>query len=322
MAEMESRRVPDVLLDDARSFLVGEREPAVARGSSTVMLLRVAQGSASGRLAAALSGDGAGSELEVYVLRRHRRMAFAAGMYAFPGGGIDERDADKAVGWAGPSPEQWARRLACDESEARALVCAAVRETFEESGVLLCGAHADDIVTATTGAEWERDRAALVDRSLAMSDFLIRRGLLLRTDLLGVWAHWITPEFEPRRYDTRFFVAAMPEGQRTRDVSGEADWVAWVKPAESVAAADEGRMAMLPPTYVTLSELARFGEPAEVMAAAAEREIKPIMPSIEMVGGTPSFTADVWNSSSNPQQAELRRVETPTSARQADDTGR
>jgi len=318
------RRIPDMLLDHARSYLIGERELAVARSSSTVMLLRSARGSEPNPNAAtSMRGDPADSELEVYVLRRHGRMAFAAGMYAFPGGGVDERDFDKAVGWAGPSPAQWAKRLACDESEARALVCAAVRETFEESGVLLCGAHDDDIITETTGAAWERDRAALVDRSLAFSDFLIRRGLVLRTDLLGGWAHWITPEFEPRRYDTRFFVAAMPEGQRTRDVSGEADRVAWVKPAEAVAAADEGTMDMLPPTYVTLSELARFGEPADVLAVAAEREIKTIMPSIEMVGGAPHFTAQEWNApSSGHPAAGPGGVEEPKSGRHTGQTGR
>lgn len=315
-------RVPEVLLDHARSFLVGEREPALARGSSTVMLLRTVRDSASGRLASDLPGNGPGCELEVYMLRRHGRMAFAAGMYAFPGGGIDERDSDKAVGWAGPSPEQWARRLACDESEARSLVCAAVRETFEESGVLLCGAHDDDIVTATTDAGWERDRAALVDRSLALSEFLIRRGLNLRTDLLGAWAHWITPEFEPRRYDTRFFVAAMPEGQDTRDVSGEADTVVWVKPAEAVAAADAGEMAMLLPTYVTLTELAQFGDPAEVLAAAAEREIRPIMPRIEMVEGVPVFVEKDLPSLAEPRQRSHPLVETPKSGRHTDKRGR
>ena len=76
---------------------------------------------------------------EVYLLRRQTSMAFAGGMCVFPGGGVDPRDHDASVAWAGPSPAEWAERLACDESLARALVCAAVRETFEESGVLLAG---------------------------------------------------------------------------------------------------------------------------------------------------------------------------------------
>ena len=85
---------------------------------------------------------------------------------------------------------------------ARALVCAAVRETFEESGVLLAGPHDDEVVADTTGDDWEADRVALESRDLALTDFLTRRGLVLRTDLLGVWAAWLTPVFEPKRYRT------------------------------------------------------------------------------------------------------------------------
>lgn len=311
------RRVPDALLEHARSYLAGGRQAAVARGSSTVMLLRSAASSGSDDANAAESG------LEVYVLRRHSRMAFAAGMYAFPGGGVDQRDSDHAVAWAGPSAAEWAERLACDESEARALVCAAVRETFEESGVLLAGAHDAHVSTDTTGDDWERDRAALVDRSLALSDFLVQRGLVLRTDLLGAWAHWITPEFEPRRYDTRFFVAVMPPGQRTRDVSGEADRVAWVRPAAAVTAADAGLMDMLPPTYVTLSELAGYDDPTDVLAAAAERDIQTIMPSIEVVDGLPVFAGQGLDAPSfGPSMRHDTSVERPSGDRPADSAGR
>ena len=86
-------------------------------------------------------------------------------MCVFPGGGVDPRDFDHAVAWAGPSPAEWAEQLGADEATARALVCAAVRETFEESGVLLAGASADSVVADTTGDDWEADRAALEDRS-------------------------------------------------------------------------------------------------------------------------------------------------------------
>ena len=79
------------------------------------------------------------------------------------------------------------------------------------------------MVADTTGDDWEADRVALEARELAFTDFLDRRGLVLRTDLLGAWSGWLTPVFEPRRYRTWFFVAALPEGQRTRDVSTESD---------------------------------------------------------------------------------------------------
>jgi 8-oxo-dGTP pyrophosphatase MutT (NUDIX family) len=220
----------------------------------------------------------------VYLLRRHLGMAFAAGMYAFPGGTVDPRDSDRAVAWGGPSPTEWAQRLECAEAEARALVCAAVRETFEESGVLLAGYTAHSIVEDTTGDDWERDRAALVDRRLGFADLFAARGLVLRTDLLAAWAHWITPEFEPRRYDTRFFVAALPTGQRTRDVSGEADLVAWMTAGDAMAGVDSGAMVMLPPTYLTLREIAAFSTVEAVFASAGGRRITTVVPGVELLG--------------------------------------
>lgn len=217
-------------------------------------------------------------------------MAFAAGMYAFPGGTVDPRDSDRTVAWAGPAPDEWARLLSCGEAEARALVCAAMRETFEESGVLLAGPDAGTVVEDTTGDDWERDRAALVDRSLAFAEFLHKRRLVLRTDLLAAWAHWITPEFEPRRYDTRFFVAALPIGQRARDVSGEADHVAWMTPAAALAGVEAGDMGMLPPTYVTLRDIAEYTSIEQVWRAAPERRITPIVPGVEIVGDAALLT--------------------------------
>jgi len=238
-----------------------------ARDAATVVLLLFAPGG-----------------VEVYLLRRQATMAFAPGMYVFPGGGVDPRDHDAEIAWAGPDARTWAVRLSCDEGRARALVCAAVRETFEESGVLLAGPDPETVVVDTTGDEWESDRLALVDRSLSLTALLARRGLVLRADLLAAWAHWITPDFESRRYDTRFFVAVLPAGQRTRDVSTEAASVAWVAPGAAVAAVDTGAMAMLPPTYETCGELARMHNAGEALAAAAERDIRPIEPELVVQG--------------------------------------
>src|SRR5262245_67366 len=270
-----TRRLPPELVEHARSYLSGDQTPVKPRGASTVVLLR----------------DTAGGP-EVYLLRRHLGMAFAAGMYAFPGGTVDVRDSDASVAWAGPSPAEWAAILQCDEPEARALVCAAVRETFEESGVLLAGESTETIVSDTTADDWEADRVALVGRTLGFAELLERRSLVLRTDLLTAWAHWITPEFEPRRYDTRFFLALMPSGQRTRDVSGEADQVTWLAPAVAVDGVDGGAMAMLPPTYVTVKELAAYASAADAWRAAAERRISTVTPGVEIVGDEGFLTVD------------------------------
>jgi 8-oxo-dGTP pyrophosphatase MutT (NUDIX family) len=202
-------------------------------------------------------------------------------MYVFPGGSVDPRDETLPDDhWSGPPPAAWAGLLSADEALTKALVCAAVRETFEESGVLLAGTGADDVVADTTGDDWEADRVALIDRSLSFAEMLDRRGLVLRADLLRPWAHWITPEFEPKRFDTRFFVAALPTGQRTRDVGGEADRVAWVRPKDALAAAESGEMGMLPPTAFTLSEVAAYDDVAAVLDAGTARDVRPVLPKL------------------------------------------
>jgi 8-oxo-dGTP pyrophosphatase MutT (NUDIX family) len=255
--------VPESLVERARAYLADPRSAVPPRDAATVVLLR----------------DGAGrSGLEVYLLRRAGTMAFAAGMHVFPGGSVDPRDSDTETAWAGPAPAEWGRSLGCPPDLARALVCAAVRETFEESGVLLAGASADEVVADTTADDWEADRRALLDRSLAMSALLARRGLVLRSDLLAAFAHWITPEFEPRRFDTRFFLAALPVGQLARDVSGEADAADWLPVAEAVSGFEEGRLAMLPPTIEALRSLLPCSDVAT--ALAAPREVRPILPRL------------------------------------------
>jgi len=260
-----TRRLPRKMVEQAQAFADGEREPAVPRDAATVVLLRAARGA---------SGGG----VEVYLLRRHLGMDFAGGMYVFPGGGVDARDEDDSLRWAGPPAAAWAERLSCTESLARALVCAAVRETFEESGVLLAGPTPTSVVDDTTGEDWERDRRALVDRELSFAEFLHRRDLVLRADLLAAWTHWITPVFEPKRFDTRFFVAALPPGQVTRDVSTESDTVTWATPEQATGSVDEGSMQMLPPTYVTLMDMARIPTPEEALRVAPQRQIRPIQP--------------------------------------------
>jgi 8-oxo-dGTP pyrophosphatase MutT (NUDIX family) len=255
-------QLPPQLVEDVRAFTTGEREPAEPRNAATVVLLR--RGSAGP---------------EVYLLRRQVSMAFAGGMCVFPGGGVDPRDFDHKIAWAGPEPAAWAAQLGTDEATARALVCAAVRETFEESGVLLAGESPDVVVADTTGADWEQDRAALEARDLAFTEFLDRRGLVLRTDLLGAWAGWLTPVFEPRRYRTWFFVADLPEGQHTR--STESDHVTWLPAMEAVAEVEAERILMLPPTYLTCLEVGQYDDPDAVVAASRERTIEMFMPEVE-----------------------------------------
>lgn len=243
-----------------RALAEGTLTPVPAKRAATVMLLRDA-------------GDGCA----VHMLRRSASMAFAGGAYAYPGGGVDPRDDDHHVRWAGPPRAWWADRLGVEETDAQAIVCAAVRETYEEAGVLLAGPTPDSVVGDTTGADWEADRAALVERRTSFAEFLDRRGLVLRSDLLGAWTRWITPEFEPRRYDTWFFVAALPEGQRTRNASTEADRTVWIAPREAAAAYDRGELLMMPPTIATLRQLAAYPVAAQALDAASVRDLTPVL---------------------------------------------
>jgi 8-oxo-dGTP pyrophosphatase MutT (NUDIX family) len=237
----------------ARAFARGERTPTVPRDASTVVLLR-------------------DPGPEVYLLRRVKGMAFAGGMHVFPGGSVDPADAGAEIAWAGPSASQWGEWLGADEGTARALVCAAVRETFEECGVLLAGDP--DLLADVSSDEWEEEREALEAREQSLSELLARRGLVLRTDLLRPLAHWITPEIEPKRFDTRFFLAEMPAGQVCRDVGGEADQRLWIRPADAMAQ----NLNMLPPTWANLQALAEF--PDVRSALDAERTVTRIAPQL------------------------------------------
>ncbi|MEO6471905.1 MAG: NUDIX hydrolase [Aeromicrobium sp.] len=222
--------------------------------------------------------------LEAYLLRRHQSMKFAPGMYVFPGGGVDAADANIDVPWVGAAPSEWAARFGCSEDTARGLVCAAVRETFEESGVLLAGPDEHSVVADTSGTEWQAARLALEAHEYSFAEFLLDQGLVLRTDLLGAWSHWITPVFEPRRFDTRFFVAVLPEGQSVGHLAREADRALWAPLSQVLAAVDAGNSAMLPPTHITCSELAPLSA-GGVLAASATRKIFPIVPELVEIDG-------------------------------------
>src|SRR5262249_21571799 len=257
----------------AQEILAGRQQPALPRDAATVMLLR------SAGMPAADSG---GAGLEVYMLRRKSSMAFAPGAFVFPGGSVDARGAAGQGAWGGPDPAEWGQVLAAPPELACALVCAAVRETFEESGVLLAGPSADTVVADTTGQDWEADRKALLDRSLSLAEMLGRRALVLRSDLLRAWSRWITPVVEERRYDTRFFAAALPGGQRTRDGGGEASEVAWVRPGDGIAAGRRKEIMLFPPTAVSLAELAAC---PDVTAALRPRQVRPVLPEAVMAEG-------------------------------------
>lgn len=235
--------------------------PAKPRLAATVVLMR----------------PGLERGIEVYLQRRPPTMAFAAGMYVFPGGVVDPRDASDEVGWLGHDPAWWAATMALTESDARAVVCAAVREVFEECGVLLAGPSDSSLVGEISGPEWEEIRRAMAARELSFMEMLKSRGLHVRSDLLTPWARWLTPEFEQQRYDTFFFLARMPPDQHTREGTRESDHALWINPARHAG------LPMLPPTAYTLGELADFPDVEAALAAGRGRDVSaPVQPRIHV----------------------------------------
>jgi 8-oxo-dGTP pyrophosphatase MutT (NUDIX family) len=281
-------RLPPHFAARAREVLDGTVPPVTPRDAATVMLLRPGQaasggaggtGASGGAGGSGASSGAGGSGMQVYMLRRRSSMAFAPGAYVFPGGSMDAADSDEGIPWAGPDAAEWAGMLGAPVP----LACAAVRETFEESGVLLAGPAGSGPGTVTGDADWEADRQAVLAGTLTLGQLLRRRELVLRSDLLRAWARWITPVTEARRYDTRFFAAALPGGQQARDVSGEADETAWLEPGAALAAASRGEIALMPPTAITLAELRDCGEvPA---ALAARRRITALIPEVVLAEG-------------------------------------
>jgi 8-oxo-dGTP pyrophosphatase MutT (NUDIX family) len=229
--------------------------------------------------------------VEVFMLRRVATMAFAPKMTVFPGGGVDPRDAEAGLPWEGPTPCEWGTLLQADETTARELVAAAVREVFEECGVLLAGRSGDEVIADVRDEHWREQRRRLLAREVSLSQVLSEHELVLRSDLLGYRAHWVTPEFEPRRYDTRFFTAAVPAGQQADDQTTEADRAEWVRPAALLQAYRDGSVLLLPPTIVCVEEIAAAASAAEFIA---ERPvIAPVMPQLVDTGAGLVLRADL-----------------------------
>jgi 8-oxo-dGTP pyrophosphatase MutT (NUDIX family) len=212
-------------------------------------------------------------------------MNFAAGMTVFPGGGVDPADGVADIAWAGPDAAWWGERFRVEAPRAQALVCAAVRELFEECGVLLAGPAADTVVSDTAVYRGARERMAR--HELSLGEFLAVERLVLRADLLRPWANWVTPDIEPRRYDTRFFVAVLPVGQRADGATSEAHEVAWRTPAQALDRWRSKLDVLLPPTWSQLIALGEFGSTAEILAA--HPSIEPIKPDFVSIDGRPTL---------------------------------
>jgi 8-oxo-dGTP pyrophosphatase MutT (NUDIX family) len=223
---------------------------------------------------------------EVFLMRRKRNQTFMGGAYVFPGGRLDDADVDQELAACiGGLCVADARRLLQEpdlpEATALGLFVAAIRETFEEAGVLLARDAAGNVVNLTapeTAARFSAYRLELHENRLTLAELVRREGLLFAPDLLIPYSHWITPEIECRRFDTRFFLARLPEGQIPVHDRIELTGSRWMTPAFALEEHAAGRIVLMPPTLKTIEELLSFSNNRKLFAAARSQRIWTILP--------------------------------------------
>jgi 8-oxo-dGTP pyrophosphatase MutT (NUDIX family) len=281
-----------------------------ARDAATIMLVRDA-----------MSEDG--PTLEVCMLQRHLNSDFVGGAYVFPGGKVDDEDRTPAA------EEACALRSDADasamlgvESGGLAFWVAALRECFEEAGVLLAywrdGAVGADVMVGLDHGARQRLaalRIALNAGEVRFLDACRGEGLRLATDQVHYFSHWITPEPAPKRYDTRFFVAALPPGQVPIHDDQETVDTVWVRPDDALSRARAGEFDLIFPTVKNLEAITRFATSGELLAAAAAVERVPtVLPRVVsdergfriLLPGDPGYDEAVGDSS--PDEARGRAM--------------
>jgi len=247
-----------------RGHLAGMPEPAVPRPAATALLLR----------------DGA-CGLEVPMVERHREIDFVGGALVFPGGQVDAADAEPAL---------VARCAGADlGAEDRALRVAAIRETFEEAGVLLARRRgARELLDGSALREIEAaHRAALHAGERSLAEMVEREDLELACDRLVPFAHWITPLFMPKRFDTWFFLVETPRDQVALHDGRESVDSVWITPAEVDTERRAGRRSVIFPTLMNVRRLGRAKSVAEAFARARREPIVTVLPRVEPRGGVP-----------------------------------
>jgi 8-oxo-dGTP pyrophosphatase MutT (NUDIX family) len=222
--------------------------------------------------------------LEVLMVERHHQIDFATGALVFPGGQVDAADADPALAAC-------ASGVAGLSEEARALRMAAIRETFEECGVLLArrpgGAALVDAATLS-GVE-ARHRKALLAGERTLAEVVAGEGLELACEPLVPFAHWITPVFMPKRFDTWFFLVAAPPDQVALHDGHESVDSVWITPAEAEAERAAGRRTIIFPTLLNVRKVGRAKTVAEALANARSQPIVTVLPRIEKRGDVPTM---------------------------------
>jgi 8-oxo-dGTP pyrophosphatase MutT (NUDIX family) len=229
-------------------------ETVVPRPASTILLLR----------------DSSDREIEVFMMVRHYEIDFNSGALVFPGGSVDKGDQEIIA-----RPELYAGGEGLDAAGLSFRI-AAIRETFEESGILLARAKgSESLVDAKRAAEIEASgRADLSEGKTTFLEVLTGNGVVLALDQLVPYAHWITPEGMPKRFDTWFFLAAAPPAQVGAHDGKESTDSIWLSPREALAGGENGRFKL---PFPTTRNLIKLGKQPNVKAAIDESRDKPVV---------------------------------------------
>lgn len=244
-----------------------------ARPASTVVLMRPTD-----------------EAFEVFLVRRHDNIAFMGGAHVFPGGRVDEGDyLERPEQWCDGVGRATGRLHTRPPAEAVAFYVAALRELFEEAGVLLARDASRRFISIPDSARprFDAQRSDLVAGRITLRDVAEREGVRLALDALALFAHWVTPEIETRRFDTHFFAAAAPPGQDAAHDQQESTDGVWMPPAAATARCLRGDVALPPPTWTTLRALARFTDVHEAWRWAESQTVPRIQPRVnELADGS------------------------------------
>ena len=255
-----------------------ERTPPVAPlDAATVILIRESPSA---------------NPFEVLLMRRHARQSFMAKAFVYPGGQLDNADCDPELAAVAGNMTAEAAKESLNETDishakALGLFFTAVRETFEESGILLARLTSGrqlDFVDKETRQRFARYRAMILQQEMTLKDLAEKENLVFRLNDLIPYARWVTPVVEKKRFDTRFFLATMPPGQKPVHDSREMTETLWTEPGTALFKQKKGEILLMPPTLKTLEEMANQPSRADVYTHASSTPIQPNMPQVSAEG--------------------------------------
>lgn len=213
--------------------------------------------------------------MEVFMVKRNRQIDFAAGALVFPGGRVDDDDT---------APEVIRRCRGSGQLPEPEIgyYVAAIREAYEECGILLaCNRSDTEILPADRLSKFEHHRRALCANKIKFSEILEYEDLFPACDRLTPFAHWVTPEIMPQRFDTWFFVTAAPPGQKGRHDGCESVASLWITPKALLAEAATGKFAVMFPTRLNLAKISRFRNMADIRRYCSEHPMVRVQPRLE-----------------------------------------